>query len=91
MIDRYTTPEMRDLWSEAGKYRAWLDVEIAICEGLAHYGYIPPDAPALIRERARFDPARIAELEQETRHDVWRSCATLPKRSARQDAGSTTA
>ncbi len=70
MIDRYTTPEMRDLWSEEGKYRAWLEVEIAICEGLAHYGYIPADAPALIREHARFDPARIAALEQETRHDV---------------------
>jgi Adenylosuccinate lyase (EC 4.3.2.2) len=38
---------MRDLWSEEGKYRAWLEVEIAICEGLAHYGYIPADAPAL--------------------------------------------
>lgn len=70
MIERYTTPEMRDLWSEEGKYRAWLEVEIAICEGLARYGYIPADAPAIIRERARFDPARIAQLEQETRHDV---------------------
>lgn len=70
MIERYTTPEMRDLWSEEGKFRAWLEVEIAICEGLARYGYIPPDAPALIRERARSDLARIAELEQETRHDV---------------------
>ena len=70
MIERYTTPEMRDLWSEEGKFRAWLEVEIAICEGLAHYGYIPADAPAIIRERARFDLARIAELEQETRHDV---------------------
>ncbi|MFN3690098.1 MAG: adenylosuccinate lyase, partial [Fimbriimonadales bacterium] len=40
------------------------------CEGLAHYGYIPADAPSVIRERARFDIHRIAELEQETRHDV---------------------
>jgi len=70
MIDRYTTPEMRALWSEEGKFRAWLEVEIAICEGLAQYGYIPADAPAVIRERARFDIQRIAELEQETRHDV---------------------
>ncbi|MCX7993278.1 MAG: lyase family protein, partial [Fimbriimonadales bacterium] len=70
MIERYTTPEMRDLWSEEGKFRAWLEVEIAICEGLAQYGYIPADAPAAIRERARFDIERIAELEQETRHDV---------------------
>ncbi|MCX7925544.1 MAG: adenylosuccinate lyase [Fimbriimonadales bacterium] len=70
MIDRYTTPEMRALWSEEGKFRAWLEVEVAICEGLAHYGYIPADAPTVIRARARFDVQRIAELEQETRHDV---------------------
>lgn len=70
MIARYTTPEMHDLWSEEGKFRAWQEVEIAICEGLAHYGYIPANAPAMIRARARFDVQRIAELEQETRHDV---------------------
>ncbi len=70
MIERYTTPEMRDLWSEENKYRTWLEVEVAICEGLAHYGYIPQEAARTIREKARFDLARIAELEQITRHDV---------------------
>lgn len=70
MIDRYTTPEMRDLWSEENKYRTWMEVEIAVCEGLAHYGYIPAEAVAAIRQNARFDPQRIAELERETRHDV---------------------
>ncbi|MCS7300868.1 MAG: adenylosuccinate lyase [Fimbriimonadales bacterium] len=70
MIERYTTPEMHALWSEEGKFRAWLEVELAICEGLARCGYIPADAPAVIRARARFDLQRLAELEQETRHDV---------------------
>jgi len=70
MIARYTTPEMGALWSEEGKYRAWLEVELAICDGLAEYGYIPRAAAQTIRERARFDVQRIAELEQETRHDV---------------------
>jgi adenylosuccinate lyase len=70
MIERYTTPEMRAIWSEENKYRTWLEVEVAICEGLAHYGYIPPEDAKTIREKARFDIARIAELEQITRHDV---------------------
>ncbi len=70
MIERYTTPEMRALWSEETKYRTWMVVEIAVCEGLAHYGYIPQEALAEIRSRARFDIERIAELERETRHDV---------------------
>lgn len=70
MIERYTTPEMRELWSEENKYRTWMEVEVAICEGLAHYGYIPKEAVETIRVRARFDLQRIAELERETRHDV---------------------
>ncbi len=70
MIERYTTPEMHDLWSEQTKYQTWMEVEIAVCEALAEFGYIPSEAVPTIRERARFDPQRIAELEQETRHDV---------------------
>ena len=70
MIERYTTPEMRDLWSEETKYRTWMEVEITLCEGLAHYGYISAEAVETIRTRARLDPQRIAELERETRHDV---------------------
>ncbi|CUU35589.1 MAG: adenylosuccinate lyase [Armatimonadetes bacterium] len=70
MIERYTTPEMRHLWSEENKYQTWMEVEIAVCEGLAHYGYIPAEAVETIRARARFDPQRITELERETRHDV---------------------
>src|SRR5699024_7459132 len=29
MIDRYSTPEMKALWSESERYRVWLDVELA--------------------------------------------------------------
>ncbi len=70
MIDRYTTPEMRDLWSPQHKTQRWLDVEIAVCDGLEHFGQIPTGTTAKIRNGAHFDLARIAELELETRHDV---------------------
>ncbi|MGC8669511.1 MAG: adenylosuccinate lyase [Chthonomonadales bacterium] len=70
MIDRYTTPEMRALWDPQAKTQRWLDVEIAVCEGLEHYGHIPAGTTDRIRRNARFDLARIAELERETRHDV---------------------
>ncbi len=70
MIDRYTTPEMRELWSPQAKTERWLDVEIAVCSGLERYGYIPEGTTRAIRERAKFDLRRIAELELETRHDV---------------------
>ncbi len=70
MIDRYTTPEMQSLWSPQNKTQCWLDAEIAVCAGLEHFGEIPAGTTQKIREGAKFDLVRMAELEKETRHDV---------------------
>lgn len=70
MIDRYSTREMRAVWDPQAKTQRWLDVEIAVCEGLEHFGKIPAGTTEKIRAGARFDLDRIAELELETRHDV---------------------
>ncbi len=70
MIERYSRPEMRAIWSDDGRYRRWLAVEIAVCEELARRGEIPAEAVAAIRARAAFDAARIAEIEAEVRHDL---------------------
>ena len=70
MIERYTTPELRDLWSPQNKTQKWLDVEIAVCAGLEHFGEIPAGTTAAIQRSATFDLVRMAELEKETRHDV---------------------
>lgn len=70
MIERYTLPEMGAVWSDENRFRKWLDIEILACEALAVLGQIPQEAVAAIRDRARFDIARIAEIERVTRHDV---------------------
>ena len=70
MIERYTRPQMAGIWTLDNKYRKWLEVEIAVCEVLAEQGDIPPDALRDIREKANFDVARIAQIEEETHHDV---------------------
>jgi adenylosuccinate lyase len=70
MIDRYSTPEMRAIWDPQAKTQRWLDVEIAVCDGLEHFAAIPAGTTAKIRAGAKFDLDRIAELELETRHDV---------------------
>lgn len=70
MIERYTRPEMARIWDLQHRTQKWLEVELAICDGLAEYGYIPREAAQKVRERARFDLQRMAELEKETRHDV---------------------
>jgi len=70
MIERYTRPEMAEIWSEAGKYERWLAVELAVCEVHAERGVIPPDALREIRAKAAVDPARVSEIEAVVRHDV---------------------
>jgi adenylosuccinate lyase len=61
---------MRELWSPQNKTQKWLDVEIAVCAGLEHFGNIPAGTTEAIRRGAKFDLGRMAELEKETRHDV---------------------
>jgi len=70
MIDRYARDEMSAIWSEHGRFRRWLDVEIAACEALSERGVVPREAVETIRSRAAFDPERIAEIESQVRHDV---------------------
>ena len=53
MIERYARTEMKGIWSEDGKFRRWLDVEIAVCEVLAERGDIPAAAAAVIRRDER--------------------------------------
>ncbi len=70
MIERYTLSEMGDLWTEAYKFKTWLQVEIAVCEAQAELGYIPAEAVEEIKAKASFDPERILEIEAEVRHDM---------------------
>jgi adenylosuccinate lyase len=70
LIERYTLPEMGELWTDTYKLRTWLQVEIAVCEAQAELGYIPKEAVAEIKAKADFDPQRVLEIEKETKHDV---------------------
>jgi adenylosuccinate lyase len=70
MISRYTGAEMGRIWSDHRKYESWLQVEVAAADAMARAGIIPPEAARDIRERGRFDVARIEEIEQVTQHDV---------------------
>ncbi len=70
MIDRYSRKEMKNIWSEENKYKAWLEVEILTVEAYAHYGMIPKEDTKAIREKACFTVDRILEIEESTKHDV---------------------
>lgn len=70
MIERYSRPEMRAIWTEENKFKAWLEVEILACEAWSKLGAIPAEDVKKLRENAGFDIKRIYEIEEETRHDV---------------------
>lgn len=52
MIERYSRPEMRAIWTEENKFQSWLEVEICACEAWAELGVIPKEDAALLRQNA---------------------------------------
>ena len=70
MLERYTLPEMGELWTDTYKMKTWLQVEIAVCEAQAQLGYIPTTAMEEIKAKANFDLSRVLAIEAEVRHDV---------------------
>jgi adenylosuccinate lyase len=69
LIERYSPPRIREIWSDRHRFELWLRVEILACEGWATIGRIP--AAALPRLRAAtFDPDRVRALEATVGHDV---------------------
>lgn len=69
MIERYSRPQMKKIWSEESKFAKWLQVEIAACEAWAELGAIPEEAIPKIR-KAGFDLERISEHLKVTHHDM---------------------
>lgn len=70
MINRYSRPEMRAIWEDDNRFKAWLEVEILAAEAFSELGEIPKEDVKKIRDNASFSIDRILEIEAETRHDV---------------------
>jgi len=73
MIPRYTRPEIAAIWSPETRFRIWFEIEAHAADAMAELGIIPKAAAATIwakGKNARFDIARIDEIERETKHDV---------------------
>jgi len=69
LIDRYSRPAMKRVWSDENKYQKWLDVELAVAEAWTEEGVIPVDDMALLRE-AKYNHQRMMAIFETTRHDV---------------------
>src|ERR1700730_3643730 len=77
MIARYSRPEMTRIWSPENRYRIWFEIEAHACDAQAALGIIPESAGRALWERGKFEVARIAEMERETRDDVIAFLTTL--------------
>jgi adenylosuccinate lyase len=69
MIERYSRPQMKKIWSDKNKFDQWLKVEIAVCEAWAELGQIPQEDVFKIR-KASYNLDRVAEFLDVTHHDM---------------------
>src|SRR3954467_398119 len=73
MIPRYARDRMVSIWSPETKFRIWFEIEAHATDALAELGVVPKEAAQKIWEKgkdAKFDVARIDEIEREVKHDV---------------------
>jgi adenylosuccinate lyase len=73
MIPRYSRPEMVAIWSPQTRFRIWFEIEAHAADAMAALGTVPKKAAATIWAKgkdAKFDVARIDEIEREVKHDV---------------------
>jgi len=69
LIERYSPPAIRAVWSDQRKFELWLRIEVLACEAWASLGRIPESALPKIR-KGTFDATKIAEVESRVGHDV---------------------
>ena len=69
MIERYSRPAMKRVWSDENKFGKWLKVEIAVCDAWAELGVVPKSAIPKIK-LAKCDFKRMEEILQKTHHDM---------------------
>src|SRR5476649_1073687 len=73
MIPRYAREQMVSIWSPETKFRIWFEIEAHATDALAELGVVPKEAAQKVWEKgknAKFDVARIDEIEREVKHDV---------------------
>ncbi|PWU17852.1 MAG: adenylosuccinate lyase [Verrucomicrobia bacterium] len=70
MIQRYSRPQMREIWSEQRKLEIWLKIELLASEALCAQGLVPRRDLAQMKANAAFSIERCKELERVLNHDV---------------------
>ena len=70
---RFSTPEMREVFSDARRYQRWLDIEAALAQVQAELGIIPKAASQEIVRKARLELLELDNIKaslKETSHSL---------------------
>ena len=70
MIERYSREKIAKIWELDSKFSYYLEVELAVIKAQVELGNFDNDVYENIKQKAKFDVNRIAEIELRTRHDV---------------------
>jgi adenylosuccinate lyase len=70
MIERYTLPEIGNIWSDKNRFSIWLKIEILAVEAMSELGIVSSSSLETIKKKADFEVSRILEIEEEVKHDV---------------------
>src|SRR5512136_2057974 len=70
MIQRYSRPAMREIWSEQRRLEIWLQIELLAAEALCAQSLVPKQDLAQMKAKAAFNLERCKELEKTLNHDV---------------------
>ena len=73
MIPRYSRPEMTAIWEPETRFRIWFEIEAHAAAAMAEIGMVPKASAQAIWDKgsqAKFNVARIDEIEAVTKHDV---------------------
>lgn len=74
MIERYSLPEMAEIFSDESKFRRYLEIELLATAAHSELGVVPRDHAKTCRDRApivdRMFVSEVSERERVTDHDV---------------------
>ena len=85
MIHRYEVPAVSAIWKDEQKFKRYLEVELALLRSLEDAGRIPAGTVSAF-QNVEVRPARIAEIEVTTRHDVVAFCSSITEQISPEHA-----
>ena len=77
MIERYSLPQMTNIWKEESRFKIMLDIELFTLDALTRQKKVPRNAFQRIKKKARFNLSQIKKIEAKTQHDVVAFVANL--------------